>query len=157
MRKLGLSTATILALLVVGCTSHQATDRRNLHALREAISGLEVAQNETPGPAYDGAWRRLSQCESSDELREIARNFGDRRPTLLLESLENPNGGPVDYTIGDALFFWFKGRFFKKSQYMAPGSNCPKYFENEATFVAWLEKYDYDIVRLRKAYERDTP
>jgi hypothetical protein len=157
MRVIGLIAAMILTLLVIGCAAPPAANASRLADLRAAISGLEVAPDHAPGSAYDAAWRLISGCESPDELREIVRHFSDKRPTMLLESLENPNGGRVEYTIGDALFFSLKGRFFDQLSYMLPGRNCPKYFKNEATFVDWLEEYDYDIARLRKAYKRDTP
>lgn len=159
MRILGLTGLLFAGLLVAACTAPSTVDTQSdsLPKLRAAISGLEVQPEAKPGPACDAGWQHISKCESPEELREIARHFGDSRPTVLLESLENPDGGPVNYTIGDALFFAFKGRFFRKWQYMLPGRNCPEYFENEATFKAWLEEHNYDIAQLRKAYERDTP
>jgi len=155
MRKLGLTVAAVLTIVIAGCATPPAASLQALADLRTAIADLEVEPGTEPGPRYRSAWRVISKVESPDELREIARQFDNPRPTKEIESVENAPG--LHYPVGAALFFSFKGRFFDKLQYMAPGSNCPQYFENEATFVAWLEKYDYDMVRLRKAYERDAP
>lgn len=159
MRKFGLSAATVLVLLVAGCATPPAATPQMLADLRTAITDLEVEPGTEPGPRYYEAWRVVSKCESPDELREITRQFDNPRPTYEVESVDNGNGPgmPPHYPVGAALFYGFKRRFFKKSQYMLPGQNCPTYFENEATFIAWLEKHEYDIARLRKAYERDTP
>lgn len=110
MSKLGTTFALVLVLCAAGCVrsdrpAQPGLDER-LSSLKRAIDSLQQASSEEKR-LHREAWERIEQSTRPSEIELWLSYFDDPRLTELLESIDNNDGLPVEYTIGDALYFVF--------------------------------------------------
>ena len=144
---------TVLALLVLA-TLLAACVASPQARLDDAIDDIAVVELNDD---YVAGWKRIGSAESPGELRVLVDHLHDERPTILLEALENVEGTPVIYTVGDALLNHLRCRFVDCSQGKAlkwRQIDASPHLESKESIAAWFEEHGYDLPALKDAHAK---
>lgn len=157
MRSAWFTRACLLValLLLAGCCAKPSTTSLpEARRVASAVAQLSVPQGKQPTPQYAAAMRVVRDAVSPEALELLVGAFGDERPTPLLESMENVDGTPVRYTVGDALFFVLVRHFAPSDRYFEDDRE-PPYLQTKESFTAWAKANNFDLGKMRADYRRD--
>jgi len=158
-RELGTTLGLLLLLCVAGCvrSEHIVPGERDagLDSLRRAINSLQQENSEERG-SHREAWERIERSSSPSEIRLWLSCIEDPRLTELLESLENADGSPVKYTIGDALYLVFRHQFVRPNQYILDEKE-PPFLRSKEAVRDWGRRHSYDLGAMKAEYAREAP
>lgn len=158
-RELGTTLGLLLLLCVAGCVrSEKAFSQRrevNLPELKRAIDSLQQDSSEERG-LHREAWERIERSAGPSEIELWLSHFDDPRLTEVLDSMETPDGSPVQYTIGDALFHVFRAKFTRPNQYVIDGEE-PPFLRSKEAVREWGRRCEYDLETMKAEYARAIP
>ena len=85
-------------------------------------------------------------------MKVLIGHLQDDRPSPLLESLATVDGSPVNYTVGDAIFFHLKGRFIiSQNSYRTATDeyrNSP-HLQTKSAMADWFGEHGYNLDALQ--------
>ncbi|CAG1006577.1 hypothetical protein ANRL2_04607 [Anaerolineae bacterium] len=159
LSKMGTTLALMLVLLAAGCVRSEMDtpvgDVERLGSFRRAVDSLQQASSEEEG-SHSKAWERIRRSNSPSEVELWLSYFEDPRLTELLQSIENPDGSPVEYTIGDALYHVFRRRFARPNQYILDERE-PPFLRSKDAGREWGRRHGYDLDAMKAEYAREAP
>jgi hypothetical protein len=159
MGKLGTTLALMLVLCAAGCVRSDRPAPRGfderLGSLKRAIDSLEQANSEERG-SHAEAWERIEQSTHPSEIKLWLSYLDDPRLTELLESIDNNDGLPVRYTIGDAMYFVFLHQFVRPNQYILHDRE-PPFLRSKEAVRDWGRRSNYDHEAMKAEYAREAP
>lgn len=89
-------------------------------------------------------------------MEVLIDHLQDDRPSPLLESLATLDSDPVRYTVGDAIFFHLKGRFFvsQNSYLTATDEYCNSpHLQTKSAMASWFREHAYSLDALKADHE----
>ncbi len=123
--------------------------------MKRAIDSLQQATSEER-KSHREAWDRIERSNRPPEIELWLSYLDDTRLTEVLESIDNNDGLPVEYTIGDALYFVFLHQFVRPNQYILPDKE-PPFLRTKEAVREWGWRCDYDLDAMKAEYVREAP